>query len=88
MFKRTEKFLNYNHLNHPEVNDAMIEDVLRDPEFVDTQDDGRIRYWGQADPFNDGKLWYLRVVTLEDGETVLTAFIDGKLSDHMRSDQK
>ena len=84
MFKSTEKFLNYNHQRHPEVSEQMIADVLRDPEFVETQDDRRIRYWGQVNPFNDGKLWYLRVVTLEDGETVLTAFIDGKMSEHMR----
>ena len=85
MFKRTDKFRRYNHVNHPEVTEPMVAEALRNHEFVETQADGRIRYWGQADPFNDGLLWYLRVVTLEDGETVLTAFIDGKFSERMRS---
>lgn len=85
MFKRTDKFRRRNHLRHPEVNERMVADVLRAPEFVETQTDGRLRYWGRVNPFNDGKLWYLRVVTLEDGETVHTAFLDGGLSRRMRS---
>jgi len=85
MFKRTDKFRRINHAKHPEVSEEMVQSILDDPEFVETQHDGRVRYWGQVDPFADGKLWYVRVVTLEDGETVLTAFIDGRLTEQMRS---
>lgn len=84
MFKRTEKYQLFNRDQHPEVNDEMVQDVLNDPEFVEVQADGRFRYSGQADPFADGELWYVRVVTLEDGETVLSAFIDGRLTRRMR----
>ena len=87
MFKRTDKFQELNHLDHPEVSEEMVEIVLNNPEIVETQRDGRVRYWGRADPFGDGELWYIRVVTLRDGETVLTAFIDGRLTRQMRSHQ-
>jgi hypothetical protein len=46
--------------------------VLENPERVEVQEDGRIRYWGFVQEL--GK--YLRVVTLEDGETILNAFPD------------
>jgi len=42
------------------------------PARRETQPDGRVRYWAFIDEL--GK--YLRVVTLEDGETVLNAFPD------------
>lgn len=84
MFKRTPKFQRRNHFDHAEVSDEMVEHVLNNPEFVETQHDGRVRYWGQVAPFPDGRLWYVRVVTLEDGETVLSAFIDGRLTRRMR----
>jgi hypothetical protein len=40
------------------------------------QDDGRIRLWGAALLANDEKSRILRVVLLEDGETVHNAFFD------------
>ena len=48
------------------------EAILRDPEHSEVQEDGRIRYWGYVEEI--GK--YLRVVTLEDGETVHNAMPD------------
>lgn len=87
MFKRTGKFRRRNRFDHAEISDEMVERVLNNPEFVETQPDGRVRYWGQVAPFPDGRLWYVRVVTLEDGETVLTAFIDGRLTRRMRRNQ-
>lgn len=36
------------------------------------QEDGRVRYWGWI----SARATYLRVVTLEDGETVHNAFYD------------
>lgn len=42
----------------------------------DIQPDGRVRLWGEvADP-RDGKARYLRVILLEDGETLHNAFFD------------
>ncbi len=49
-----------------------IESVNRQPEFTQVQEDGRIRKWGYID--EAGK--YLRIVLLEDGETIHNAFFD------------
>ncbi|MBI4312356.1 MAG: hypothetical protein HY681_11325 [Chloroflexi bacterium] len=58
---------------HVEANRVdWVESVLRSPVAEEVQEDGRIRYWGyiaEADRF-------MRVVTLGDGETVVTAFFD------------
>lgn len=48
------------------------EKALREPLRREDQGDGRVRYWVFIDEL--GK--YLRVVTLEDGETVHNAFPD------------
>lgn len=47
-------------------------EAIRNPEFVASQSDGRLRYWIFVEEL--GK--YLRVVTEKDGETLLTAFPD------------
>jgi hypothetical protein len=49
-----------------------IELVLRSPEHVEVQPDGRMRRWGYIRALGR----YLRVVTLADGETVHNAFPD------------
>jgi hypothetical protein len=46
--------------------------ALSEPVRRETQPDGRIRYWIFIDELEK----YLRVVTLEDGETVHNAFPD------------
>ena len=50
-----------------------IERVVNDPDFERVQSDGRIRRWKRI-PESDGR--FLRVVLLEDGETVHNAFFD------------
>ncbi len=45
-----------------------IEQVLRAPEHREVQGDGRIRRWGDVEELER----YLRVVTLQDGETFTT----------------
>ena len=47
--------------------------VLADPVRREAQPDGRVRYWGYVEELGDKAL---RVVTLEDGETVHNAFPD------------
>lgn len=49
-----------------------IEMVLRAPSHREIQADGRVRWWGYIPALGR----YLRVVTLEDGETVHNAFPD------------
>jgi len=50
-----------------------IERVVQCPIRKQRQDDGRIRCWGAIDEM-DGR--YLRVILLEDGQTVHNAFFD------------
>ena len=52
---------------------AWIERVIQNPLKEIVQEDGRIRMWGAVPEF-DGK--YLRVILLEDRETVHNAFFD------------
>jgi hypothetical protein len=47
--------------------------VLKNPYKKEIQPDGRIRFWGKIEE-HGGR--YLRVVTLEDGETIHNAFFD------------
>lgn len=53
-----------------------IEAALADPITRTVQPDGRIRHWVRIDLAETGKSYILRVVTLEDGETVHNAFFD------------
>ena len=46
--------------------------ALNNPARREVQPDGRVRYWVYVPDLEK----YLRVVTLEDGETVLNAFPD------------
>ena len=55
------------------IKDAWIREVMGNPNRRTTQDDGRIRLWGKVAEAEDR---YLRVVLLEDGETVHNAFFD------------
>jgi hypothetical protein len=57
----------------PYLQPEWCERVLSNPLRHEIQPDGRIRWWGIIDEL-DGRV--LRVVTLEDGETVHNAFPD------------
>ena len=46
--------------------------MIANPEFTEIQEDGRIRQWAYIKELEK----YLRVITLEDGETILNAFPD------------
>ncbi len=54
------------------IKDAWIMRAIKDPEAVEIQSDGRVRRWTWIE--EEGK--FLRVVLLEDGETVHNAFFD------------
>ena len=57
---------------HPYILREWCERALKQPVRRETQPDGRIRQWVFIDQIGR----YLRVVTLEDGETVHNAFPD------------
>lgn len=55
------------------IEDAWVLRVIENPERTITQDDGRIRHWAKISEMDNR---YLRVILLEDGETVHNAFFD------------
>jgi len=55
------------------IQDDWIERVVRHPARVERQKDGRIRRWARIPEMGDRAL---RVILLEDGETVHNAFFD------------
>jgi len=59
------------------IKDEWIEEVINNPIHSEVQSDGRIRKWAKIEDV--GK--YLRVILLEDGETVHNAFFDRKLKE-------
>jgi hypothetical protein len=50
--------------------------VLAAPLRSEVQADGRLRFWGRIAAVGEARPRFLRVVTLEDGETVHNAFFD------------
>lgn len=54
------------------IDPIMIKSVLNAPARKDREPSGRVRYWGYVPELNH----WLRVITLEDGETVHNAMLD------------
>lgn len=59
-------------------------EVIAAPLRREAQADGRIRFWGRIVPAGEGRPRYLRVVTLDDGETVHNAFFDRNFREEQR----
>jgi hypothetical protein len=57
----------------PEMTDAICEYVMARADRIEQQSDGRLRYF-RAVPELSGRI--VRVITLDDGETVHNAFPD------------
>jgi hypothetical protein len=60
----------------PYIKREWCQEVLAAPLRREPQSDGRIRLWGRIVVPGEDKTRYLRVVTLEDSETVHNAFFD------------
>ena len=54
------------------IKDEWIEFTIKNPVQTEIQSDGRIKKWAKIE--NEGK--YLRVILLEDGDTIHNAFFD------------
>ncbi len=54
------------------LNLEMCVNVVSNPLKKEIQEDGRTRYWGFVPELNK----FIRVVVLEDGETIHNAFMD------------
>ena len=59
----------------PYIQRAWCLQVVADPIRQEVQSDGRIRFWGRIAEA-EARPRFLRVVTLEDGETIHNAFFD------------
>lgn len=70
--KQTEHFKRRVLVQRPYLRMEWCLRAVRNPTSLEVQPDGRIRLWIYVNEL--GK--YLRVVTLEDGETIHTAFPD------------
>lgn len=70
--KTTAYFENEVMAKRPYLKREWIELALRKPIRRQRQKDGRYRMW----VYIEERDWYVRVVTLEDGETVHNAFPD------------
>lgn len=63
------------------IRDEWILRAMREPEWEQTQADGRIRRWARI-PEHEGRA--LRVILLSDGVTVHNAFFDRDFEKHVR----
>jgi len=73
LLKTTRYFREQVLRKRPYLREEWIQSVLDAPVRRQAQPDGRIRFWAKV---ADLDCRYLRVVTLEDGETVHNAFPD------------
>jgi hypothetical protein len=74
--KTTQYFEEQVLRKRPYIDPAWIPPILANPLFRCEQADGRWRFWGAVLDLRDGKTRALRIVTLEDSETVHNAFSD------------
>ena len=59
----------------PKILDEYVERIFHNPAYRFVQSsDNRIVLWGYVEELGR----YVKVVLLEDGETVLTAYVDGR----------
>ncbi len=70
--KTTAYFRNEVMRKRPYLTIEMCMKVIKNPYRKEVQPNGRIRFWGKIEEYG-GR--YLRVVTLEDGETIHNAFL-------------
>ena len=74
--KTTRYFNEQVRRKRPYIELAWCAQILAAPLQVERQKDGRVRFWGEVTPPGETEPRYLRVITLEDGETVHNAFFD------------
>jgi hypothetical protein len=68
----------------PYLSIMLCEQVVRSPLRKEVQADGRIRLWGWVSLPDRSEARILRVVTLEDGETLHNAFLDRGFDEDVR----
>lgn len=74
--KTTRYFDEQVRRKRPYIDPAWCARVVAAPLRREEQSDGRIRWWGEITLAGEATPRILRVVTLDDGETVHNAFLD------------
>ncbi len=71
---KTTQYFDYTRKrkDRAQIKEAWIDFAIENPKRTEIQSDGRIRKWARIREANK----YLRVILLEDGETVHNAFFD------------
>ena len=82
--KTTQYFDEQVRRKRPYIELAWCAQVVASPLHRETQEDGRIRFWGEVTLPDETSPRYLRVVTLEDGETIHNAFFDRRFGKEER----
>jgi hypothetical protein len=70
--KYSDHFEFYSIKIRPYLSKEICEMIIKNPIKIEKQDNGRMRYWGWSEEFKK----FVRVVVLEDNETILTAHFD------------
>jgi len=70
--KFTMHFMNDVLPKRPYLDEELIEDILSNPIRKEIQDDNKIKLWG----YSSRHTRFVRIILLEDGETIHTAFFD------------
>lgn len=74
--KTTRYFEEQVRRKRPYINPHWCVNIIAAPIRRERQADGRIRFWGEVTLPGEETSRILRVVTLDDGETILNAFFD------------
>ncbi len=77
---KTTAYFERRMADRPDIRREWVARVIRSPIRRHRQSDGRIRCWG----YIEERGMYLRVVLLEDGETVHNAFFDRDFVETLR----
>ena len=76
MMKATRYFVEQVMRKRPYIQREWCQNVIASPLRREVQADGRIKFWGEVWPEGEARSRILRVVTLDDAETLHNAFFD------------
>ena len=70
--KLSEHYINDVLPKRPYLTEELLVNIINKPIRVEIQSNKRMKLWGYSSKFKK----FVRIVLLEDGETILTAFFD------------
>lgn len=82
---KTTAYFEQKLLERPEIQREWCQRVINNPLKEEVQSDGRVRFWGMIAEYGNK---VLRVVTLEDRETIHNAFFDRSFMKKYQQEQR